>query len=387
MNNAEIIKGIEMTINGLNTIKTALANVTTQVSTPVVEKSVEEAPAMNKPVATGKIDVEQLKSMKYNEFKKFAASLGVKCTGNREVIMNRILALDGVEAPAEKTEEVSETKSAESSTGKRRVAKKTDEPVKDEFDEQAEKIASDTSIEDIIEALADVDVTASKRNAVAKLAEALRNGLIEVDDEDDDEDDEDEEVDDVEDDDTYDDDDDDVEDDEDEDEEDDDDEDDYDSDEDDEYDEDDEEDEEDEDDEEEDIEADSYFSEFDPDGFNNPDTMSDERKEAVVSKMDDILTAISEDNLSFDEIEDYIEHHATQDEIDLLGDEYDEDDEVKLYMELVKRTIDNDGEEHTESEDPYEVGEHDMCCGHKLKYVKKTKKYICEVCGAEYEAE
>ena len=57
-----------------------------------------------------------------------------------------------------------------------------------------------------------------------------------------------------------------------------------------------------------------------------------------------------------------------------------------MYMELVKRSIDNDGEEH-EPSDPYELGEHDMCCGHELKYVKKTKKYVCEHCGTEYEAE
>ena len=62
------------------------------------------------------------------------------------------------------------------------------------------------------------------------------------------------------------------------------------------------------------------------------------------------------------------------------------DDFIKLYMELHKRFIDNDGEAH-EPSDPYEVGEEDFCCGHPLKYMKKTKKYVCEHCGAEYEAE
>lgn len=368
MNNAEIIKGIDMTITGLNAIKNALAETTQAVEAPVKKsKSVEKREAIQseETVATGKFDVEQLNSMKYNEFKKLAASLGVKCTGTREEIMERILALDvtvekdaEVSEPVDDEQEVTETKSDRLSSGKRKLAKKADAPAKDEFDEQAEKIATDTSVEDIIEALADVDVKATKKNAVAKLAEALRNGLIEVDDEDEDTDDQSEdgeddedEVDETETDDSE-----------------------------------DEEDDEDTDDEEDEIEADSYFPEYDPKGYNDPDTMSDDRKEAIITKMDEILTDVSEENLDFSKIEEYIENHATQEEIDLLGEEYDEVEELKLYMELVKRTIDNDGEEH-EKEDPYEVGEHDMCCGHELKYVKKTKKYICEVCGAEYEAE
>jgi len=384
MNNAEIIKGIDMTITGLNAIKNALAETTQDVEAPVKKsKSVEKREAIQneETVATGKFDVEQLNSMKYNEFKKLAASLGVKCTGTREEIMERILALDVtvekdavVSEPVEDEQEVIEAKSDRLSSGKRKLAKKADAPAKDEFDEQAEKIATDTPVEDIIEALADVDVKATKKNAVAKLAEALRNGLIEVDDDDEDEDEEDvdvdEDVDDADEDDS--------------DEADEDDSDEADEDDSDEAEDDSEEDED--SDEEDDIEADSYFPEYDPKGYNDPDTMSDERKEAIVTKMGEILTDVSEENLDFNKIEEYIENHATQEEIDLLGEEYDEVEELKLYMELVKRTIDNDGEEH-EKEDPYEVGEHDMCCGHELKYVKKTKKYICEVCGAEYEAE
>ena len=37
--------------------------------------------------------------------------------------------------------------------------------------------------------------------------------------------------------------------------------------------------------------------------------------------------------------------------------------------------------------EPYEIGENNFCCGHELKYDKKSKMYICEVCGQEYEAE
>lgn len=354
-NNVEIIKGINMTIAGLESIKNALAGVEEEApkSKTVSKKEKAQEEIMNPPaeetdgsaeVATGKFDVEQLKSMKYNDFKKLAASLGVKCTGTRDEIMERILALDvtvtedgaEVEEPSEE-EEVS-TKSDKPAKSKKLNKAKADEPARDEFDEQAEEIAKDTSVEDIIEALADVDIKATKKNAVEKLAGALREGLIELDDEDEDE---------AEAEDTAD---------------------------------------ADEAGDEDEITAESYFSELDPEGYNDPDEMSEERKEAVEAKMDEILTDYSDGNLTDDDIASYVEDNATEAEIDLLGDDYDEEDIFKLYMELIKRTIDNDGEEHEPGE-PYEVADKDVCCGHKLKYVKSTKKYVCEHCGTEYEAD
>ena len=84
MNKVEVIKGIDMTITGLEAIKSALvAEESVAPAKRTVGKSVEksETPAMNEPVeqeapVVGKFDVEQLKSMKYNDFKKFAAQLG-----------------------------------------------------------------------------------------------------------------------------------------------------------------------------------------------------------------------------------------------------------------------------------------------------------------------
>lgn len=365
MNITEIIKGIDYTIEGLNQIKDALMAEETPVAdaTPVKSKSqakkevkeeaVEETSEAT--VMTGKFDVEELKAMKYNEFKKLAATLGVKCTGTRDEIMERILALDvTVDATDEEVAEdvaeeeaveekpaKKESKSDKPAKGKKLGKKETDEPARDEFDEQAEAIAKETPVEDIIEALADVEVKATKKNAVEKLAYALREGLIEMEDDEEDEEEEDEEV---------------------------------------------TEDVADEDDDEEEISADSYFSEYDPNGFNDPEEMTEERKEAIEEKMDEILTNISEGKLKMDEIESYLEDNCTEEEIELLGDDYDDDEVIKLYMEMIKRTISDEGEE-VEPAEPYEIGEHNMCCGHELKYVKKTKNYVCSQCGGEYEAE
>lgn len=369
MNKAEIIRGIETTIEGLNTIKKALAVEVAETPTEAPKsKSVERrekvqkvepnvAVSENTTEVVDGIDVDALNSMKYNEFKKYASSLGVKCTGTRDEIMERILALGGVEVTEEASEEVEEapevkpTKSNKVSGGKKSSNVEADEPTKDEFDEQAEEVAKNTDVEDIIEALADVGVKANKKNAVSLLAEALREGLIELEDDEDEEEavepieDEEDMVDEV----------------------------------------DEDEDEEVEDDGDE-INSASYFAQFDPKGYNDPKDMTEERAEAVEEKMDDILTRYSDGDLTDEDIASYVEDNATEDEIDLLGDDYTEEDILKLYMELVKRTIDNEGEEHEPGE-PYELGEFDVCCGRELKYSKKTKKYICEACGTEYEAE
>lgn len=367
MNNAEIIKGIDMTIAGLTAIKSALGEASVEKTASKKTQEVMNAPVVEEkkePVAEGTVDVEKLNSMKYNEFKKYAAQLGVDCKGTRDEIMQRVLALGNVSETAEdtseeETEEVVEetSKSDKPAKGKKFAKKEADEPTTDEFDEQAKAVAEETDVEDIIEALSDVGVKATKKNAVEKLAEALRKGLIELDeDEEDDEpveDADDEEVDETED-----------------------------------VDDSTEDDEEgdDSEDEDEDFSADSYFSEYDPDGFNNPEDMTDERAQAIEAKMQDILDSVEDESLTVEDIQSYLEDHATEAELDLLGDEPEDEECLKLYMELVKRTIDNDGDEH-EPSDPYEVGDDDLCCGHKLKYSKKTKKYICEICGTEYEAE
>ena len=356
MNKVEVIKGIEETIKGLEHIKTALCEVEKVVPFPSNDVKVEKAEAPtsteNNATVVGKFDVEQLNAMKYNEFKKLASSLGVKCTGTRDEIMERILALDVVvdngEAEvvdaveeADTTEEVVEE--APKKVEKKKIGKKSAEVApKDEFDIQAEEVAKETDVEDIIEALADVGVEANKKNAVSLLANALREGLIELEEDEEDEEEEVVEAEIVEDD-----------------------EDDTDGDE---------------------ITSSSYFSQFDPKGFNNPEEMTEERAEAITSKVEEIVTAYSEGELTDEDIASYVEDNATEDEIDLLGEEYTEEDILKLYIELVKRTIDNDGEEHEQGE-PYEVADKDVCCGHELRYSKKTSKYICEHCGTEYEAE
>lgn len=347
MNNAEVIKGIETVIEGLNIIKQNLSAADGGEKTPTTkstvkrEKAQKEAPAEEKETKTveGHLTREQLDSMKYNELKKLGASLGVKCTGTRDEITEKILAVNVTAEVGADDEESADNKKNSKVVPMRKAAKKSakaaDEDEEDEFTKQAKEIAETTEEDDIIEALAEVNIKATSKNYVTKLADALRKGLIEF------ESDGEENVTEGEDNTT---------------------------------------------DADAEITPDTYFAEYDPDGYNDPDEMTEERAEAVQEMVADILKKVEEEELTEDEICSFIEDNATEDEQELLPDDYTEEQLIGFYIELKKRFIDDEGAEHDPS-DPYEIGDREMCCGHELKYSKKTKKYICETCGEEYEAE
>ena len=273
MNNAEFIKGIDEVISGLSKIKNAVSE--KSVETPSV------APTTT-PTEGETYTVEQLNAMKYNAFKTYAASLGVKCTGTRDEIMARVLKAQG-SAPVEETEEETvvtpiEAPSAEKPAKKSRKSKKKE----DEFDELAKAFSEEYTADEILEQLSEVGVDADEDNYVEKLAEALREGLIEVDDDESEEvaDDsteeetEAEEVEETED-----------------------------ADEDEEV----EEDDSDESDEEEEIDENSYFADFDIDGFNDPEDMTKKRAKAVKSMMKDTLDKLFDDKISDKEVQEFID--------------------------------------------------------------------------------
>lgn len=372
MKNERIIEGLNTVIEGLTVLRDELAGGEVKEapksrSVSRREKVQTEA-LMNKPeeteapaTVTGKFSKEQLDSMKYNELKKLGASLGVPCTGKRDEITARILALD-VEVTAEPTEEGDEGAVEDENKvvpidkakkGGLKKSKKTEEVVPQEFVDKAKEIAEETDVEEIAEVLADVGIKAKgkKSDIVMLLAKALADGLIDIDDED--EEDSEEEVEETEAEETE-----------------------------------AEESEvvEDESEDEAEFSADSYFEEYDPDGVNNPENMTEERAEAVHAMMEETIEAIENEQITEEDISTFCENTCTQDELDQLGDDYEFEDLVALYLETKKRMIDDEGNTNEPGE-PYEINEENYCCGHALKYDKKGKVFICEVCGNKYEAE
>lgn len=361
MNKAEIIKGLNTVIEGLTALRTAIdsedaMNAPTSAPTKTTAKATAKVAPKSTPVKaeseTPSTDGQtynrsDLVNMKYNDFKKLAASLGVDCKGTRDEIMSRVEALgvvtdDGGEAQTTEKKSAPTAKAAKAATKSDKPttvgkvnAKKADDNGADEFDEQAEAIASETDTADIISALADVGVKASKLNYKKKLAEALREGKLQLDDEGEEDGGEDDTADASA---------------------------------------------------EGEFSADSYFADYDLSEVNDPNGMTAERLAAVQEKVGAILEAVKNSELTSDDIVDYLQNNAEQADLDLLGDEYTEDDLLALYIEVAKHFIDNDGEEHEPGE-PYEIGEQNFCCGQPLKYDKKTKKFMCEHCGTDYEAE
>lgn len=342
-----LTKGIESVIAGLNSILDAVeageGSMPKPVEEPVKESKTTEEKVVKKstpkkesaPVEVDGDLAEKLEGMKFNELKKYAASVGVDAKGKREDIIARILGADTTSTEEEPVEE----KSNVTPISKGKKAEKKE----DKFDEQAKEFLKEMEVKDVIDALDDVGVKADEKNVQEKLAYALREGLIEAgDDEDEDTEDEDtEEKGSIE-----------IPDDEDE--------------------------------EEEEIDGETYFSEYD-DGTNDPSKMSKKRKKAVVKLQEEKLQEIEDEKLSMDDIVDFLSENVTEEEAENI-DTDDEESVIGNYLELVKRLVDDDGELHAPN-DPYEIGGENYCCGHKLNYDKKTGKYTCAICGEEYDSE
>lgn len=345
MNKAKVIEALNMTIAGLTIIKDELEKDGNAVA-PAPAKKEEKSNVIPMPLPVeepetvkGHFTREDLDAMKFNDLKKLGASLGVKCTGTRDQISERILAVE-VEVAVEDVEAVEEVeapveeapKADKKKLGKKAKEEPAEEEVEDEYLDYAKELAEDMSVEEIKEALeeAGVKIKSKKKDVLVKeLANALREGLIEVEDD---------------------------------------------------------EEEADEESEGEEVSADMYYEDFDPEGYNVPENMTKERFEACLKLATNALEQIKSGEMSMDDVFDYLEDNTTDEEKGLLDETPAHDEVVAFFLELLKRTVDNDGEVHDPS-DPYEIGELNMCCGHELKYDKKSKNYICEICGEEYEAE
>lgn len=354
MNKAKVIEALNMTIEGLTIIRDEIATDGGNAVAPATPVKEERSKVIQMPLPVeeaeetvkGHFSREDLDAMKFNDLKKLGASLGVKCSGTRDQIVERILAVE-VEVAVEDVEAVEEVpveeepKKASKKVGKKK-AEPVEEPVEeeevDEYLEYAKELAEDMSVEELKEALADagIKVKSKKKDVLVKeLAKALEEGLIEVED-DEEESEEVEEADEAE---------------------------------------------------GEEITADAYYDYFDPEGYNDPESMTKKRRKACLELATNALEQIKSGKMSMDDVFDYVEDNTTDEEKELLDETPAHDEVVAFFLELLKRTVDNDGEVHDPS-DPYEIGDEvNMCCGHELKYDKKSKNYICEICGTEYEAE
>ena len=383
MKNERLIEGLNMIIEGATILRNELSGAEVSESKGAESKSVarraavqKEEPVMNAPEETeagaeeaGTLSREQLMSMKFNDLKKLGASLGVSCSGKRDEIIDRILNVPVKasveqeepedEGTAEKGKVVPISKSKKGGLKKKKEEPEEEETAAEEEEEVgpseesiklAEELTEDMSAKEIIDYLAECGIKAKgkKSDVILVLAKGIEDGTVELEDDEEDTEDEEEAEESV--------------------------------------DEGEEEVSSDDEEEGEEFNEESYFPEYDEAGYNNPDSMKEERAEAVKAMMADIIEKVENDELKEEDMQTFLENVCTDEELEALGEDYEFEELVALYCEIRKRFVDDDGEEH-EPGDPYELNEKNFCCGHELKYEKKSKTFICESCGEKYTAE
>ena len=268
---------------------------------------------------------EQLEGMTYNNIKKLAKERGVSAVGNRDEITARLLG----ETVSKSDDEVNEAPEEVP------VDESDNDPV---YAKVVESVA-DMSNEEIADILVDIGMSAKgkRESLIDKLVQAVRDGALEFDDDDDDTSasGEKEEVADK------------------------------------------------------DTtaktaetpEPDEDEEDDDTNDIDNP-KMTKARKKAILAQDKEIREMYKNGEVSREELVEFLqEFYDTDDDMSDMSD----GDILDTYIDAVCRLVDDDGEINEEG--AYELNGEPACCGRFLKYSDDTKMFVCEHCGAEYEAE
>lgn len=335
--NAKIIEGLKAVRGGIDLILEGYADEQSvgAVSTPTqnevesksvqrrkaiqAEETVAEAPTANEVKEVPAVTREQLDGMTYNNIKKLAKDMGISAVGNREEITNRILGCTPDETATAENEAPEEVP----------VDEKNNDPI---YAKVVDAVADMTN-EEIADVLVDIGLSAKgKREAlIEKVVQAVRDGLLDFDDEEDEE--EETEV----------------------------------------------------------AEApvakeapveDSDEEEEDnTNDIDNP-AMTEARKKAILAQDEEIREQFSKGDVTRDDLVEFLQSfYDTEDDMSDMSDE----DLLDTYIDAVCRLVDDEGD--LVEEGAYSLNGEPACCGRVLNYSEDTKMFICEHCGEEYEAE
>lgn len=198
--NAKTIDALKVIRDQLNIIIDIEGNAV--VSSDVVEAVVDKVSTKTESSQNPTPDKDMLSTMPYAELKKYAKSMGVSGSGSRQEIIDRILGSEEsasedtaevkieeamVGEPVEETSE--EKKPTTRRAGKKLGAKKNVEPepepeVNDPVYDQVIEATEEMSDQEIKEFLAECDIKVrGKREAlISALVEAVKEGIISLDD-------------------------------------------------------------------------------------------------------------------------------------------------------------------------------------------------------------
>ena len=128
-------------------------------------------------------------------------------------------------------------------------------------------------------------------------------------------------------------------------------------------------------------ESESEEVEYDVNDPENPD-MTEERKAAIEAYESEIRADFENGDLTRKQLVEWLnDFHDTKDSMKKKSD----DEILAEYIHCSCLFINDEGE-MPEEEGAYTVNGSPYCCGHELAYNEDNDTYICEVCGAEYEA-
>ena len=334
--NAKIIEGLKAVRGGIDLILEGYADEQSveTVSTPTqnevesksvqrrkavqAEETVAEAPTANEVKEVPAVTREQLDGMTYNNIKKLAKDMGISAVGNREEITNRILGCT-LDETATVEDEVPEEVP---------VDEKNNDPI---YAKVVDAVADMTN-EEIADVLVDIGLSAKgKREAlIEKVVQAVRDGLLDFDDEDEEEETEVAEAPVAK---------------------------------------------------EAPVEDSDEEEEDNTNDIDNP-AMTEARKKAILAQDDEIRKQFSKGEVTRADLVEFLQSfYDTEDDMSDMSDE----DLLDTYIDAVCRLVDDEGD--LIEEGAYSLNGEPACCGRVLNYSEDTKMFICEHCGEEYEAE
>ena len=352
--NAKILEGLKAVRNGIDLIlegyelEKTISNaepakipeaVEAVETAEIVEETTKPEPVAEEAESSVKDNLtrEQLDGMTYNNIKKLAKELGVSAVGNREDITARILG-ETVEAEPEAVvkEEPAKTETETVEPEAVEVDEKDNDPL---YAKVVEAI-SDMDSEDLADILADIGISAKgkRETLVEKIVQAVRDGLLDFDDEEEEEAEEapapvaDKKTKTKE----------------------------------------------------EPAPAPVESEEDEEDLTNDIDNpeMTEARRKAIIAQDDSIRKQYAKGEVTRDNLVEFLQSfYDTEEGMDDMTD----DELLDTYIDAVCRLVDDDGD--LVEEGAYTLNGEPACCGRVLSYSEDTNVFICEHCGEEYEAE
>lgn len=338
-----ILKGLELISEGLSSIIEAFkADAETTTSKVVTSKAKAETKSEETEVAVNKSDsytAKDLETMGYNDLKKLAKEMGISAAGSRKELTEKLLSSMNTDSEDEEVEEEAPKKPAVKKPSK--LSKKSEPEPEDDEDEEDEEPDEEDGEDDIdpveqqvLEAVEDMSDDELKEllddigvNSKGKRQALIAKLVQAVNDGKIDLDDND-------------------------------------------------------DSEDSDSDIEDEGSDITDEEVDITENMTKKRKKAYLDYKEETESAFSTGEISRADVVDFInEFNGTKDKMKNIP----EDELLEQYLEITANLIDDDG--NIVEEGYYFVNEEPYCCGKPLKYDEDESKYICETCGAEYDAE